>query len=245
MTDIDEKGRLFDDCLRAVANPGRFTTEQLDRNLNNLRDLLNSRVDAILQVSSAEARGLLKIIETRIDAMDKATALLVEDIAVVPSEMDRQIEHLREFLVARIESTQVARDERFHSIDLQFKERDTRTDQSSRDSKIAVDAALQAAKEAVGEQNRSSALAIAKSETAVTKQIDQLQTLIQSNNEGTNDKINDIKARLDRGEGLVRSGDQNRSEKRLDNGLVAAIAGVCVAMLSVVVALALYAIKHG
>jgi hypothetical protein len=244
MAVLDEKDRVTRNSLRAAGDPTESATGHLDRGLNNLRDLLSTRIDAILQVSSSEARGLLKIIETRIDAMDKATALLRENISVVPSEMDRQVTHLREFMVARIESTQVARDERFHSIDLQFRERDTRTDQSSRDSKVAVDAALQAAKEAVGEQNKSSALAIAKSETSTTKQIDQLQTLIQTNNDATNDKINDIKARLDRGEGLTRGGDQNRSEKRLDSGLAAAIAGVCVTMLSVAVAIGLFALKH-
>ena len=43
---------------------------------------------------------------------------------------------------------------------------------------VAVDAALQAAKEAVGEQNKSNALAIAKSEATFTKQIDQIGVLI-------------------------------------------------------------------
>jgi hypothetical protein len=244
MTNTDLNDATLYKGLHAFADRPKLVSEQLDHGLNSLRDLMNSRIDAILQMHDSEIRGLLKIIETRIDAMDKATELLRENISVVPTEMDRQVTHLREYMVARIESTQVARDERFHSIDLQFKERDTRTDQSSRDSKVAVDAALQAAKEAVGEQNKSSALAIAKSETSTTKQIDQLQTLIQTNNDATSDKINDIKARLDRGEGLTRAGDQHRSEKRLDSGLAAAIAGVCVALLSVAVAIVLFAMKH-
>lgn len=87
--------------------------------------------------------------------------------------------------------------EKFNSIQTQFKERDTRSEQSSKDSKTAVDAALQAAKEAVGEQNKSSALAISKSEVAVTKQIDQIYTLIQTSNKAVDEKINDIKSRLD------------------------------------------------
>jgi hypothetical protein len=244
MTIIAEKRHLIHNYLPPVAEPPALTSEQVDRSLKSLRDLLNTRIDSILQTSAAEARGLLKIIETRIGGMDKATELLRENINVVPTEMDRQVSHLREFIVSRIESTQVARDERFHSIDLQFRERDTRTDQSSRDSRVAVDAALQAAKEAVAEQNKSSALAIAKSETATAKQIDQLQTLIKTNNDATNDKINDIKARLDRGEGLTHGGDQHRAEKRLDSGLTAAIVGVCVTLLSVAVAIVLFSLKH-
>jgi hypothetical protein len=244
MADIDAKDRPIFSAAHAVTDPTELTTAQIENGLSNLRDLLNTRIDALMQVQKSEISGLLRTIETRLGAMDKATELLRENLGIVPTEMDRQVSHLREFIEARIESTQVARDERFHSIDLQFKERDTRMELTTRDSKTAVDAALQAAKEAVGEQNKSSALAIAKSETSVTKQIDQLQTLIQTNNDGTNDKINDVKARLDRGEGLVRGGDQNRTEKRLDSGLVAAIAGVCVALLSVVVAVGLFAMRH-
>jgi hypothetical protein len=87
-------------------------------------------------------------------------------------------------------------EEKFRSVAIQFVERDTRTEQTSRDSKVAVDAALQAAKEAVGEQNKSSAMAIAKSEAATTKQIDQIGVIIQTNTAGFNDKIDDIKSRL-------------------------------------------------
>lgn len=244
MTVIGEKEHPANNRFHSMANPAGSMGERLDQGLTGLRDLVLARIDATAQVNSSEARGFLKSIETRLDSMDKATELLRENLGVVPSAMDRAVNHLREFMVARIESTAVSRDERFNSIELQFKERDTRTDQSSRDSKVAVDAALQAAKEAVGEQNKSSALAIAKSENSTTKQIDQLQTLIQSNSDATNDKINDIKARLDRGEGLTRGGNQTRTEKRLDGGLAAAIAGVYVAILSVAVAIILFAFKR-
>jgi hypothetical protein len=91
--------------------------------------------------------------------------------------------------------------EKFNSIQTQFRERDTRAEQTSKDSKTAVDAALQAAKEAVGEQNKSSALAISKSEIAVTKQIDQIYTLIAAANKTTDEKINDLKSRLDQNVG--------------------------------------------
>jgi hypothetical protein len=92
-------------------------------------------------------------------------------------------------------------DEKFNSIQKQFTERDTRTEQTYKDSKVAVDAALQAAKETVGEQNRSAALSIAKSETSTNKQIDQLGVLITTTVQGLNDKIDDLKERLTRLEG--------------------------------------------
>ena len=114
----------------------------------------------------------------------------------LPERIDSSVKQLRE-----------VQDEKFRSIGTQFIERDTRTEQTSRDSKVAVDAALQAAKEAVGEQNKSNALAIAKSEATFTKQIDQIGVLvstlqkgledkIEGNRKNTDDSMADIKARL-------------------------------------------------
>ncbi len=57
-------------------------------------------------------------------------------------------------------------------------------------------------KEAVGEQNRSAAVAIAKSENSTAESIKQLQVLFSSDRSATNDKINDVKSRLDKGEGI-------------------------------------------
>jgi hypothetical protein len=95
-------------------------------------------------------------------------------------------------------------EEKFNSVQVQFAERDTRTEQTSKDSKVAVDAALQAAKEAVGEQNKSSTLAIAKSEAATTKQIDQISVIINTMAKGLDDKIDDIKTRLTSIEGRAK-----------------------------------------
>ena len=98
--------------------------------------------------------NLKELFESRMSAMDKAVELLQQTANRSPTVNEVYMQH----------------EERFKSIAVQFAERDIRTEQTSRDSKVAVDAALQAAKEAVGEQNKSSALAIAKSEAATTKQ---------------------------------------------------------------------------
>ena len=142
--------------------------------------------------------------------MDKAISLLqaVADRSPSISEVSASVRHLQELHA-----------ERFNSIGTQFLERDTRAEQTSRDSKVAVDAALQAAKEAVGEQNKSSALAIAKSEAGTTKQIDQIVVLINTTTKSLsdlltttttslNDKIEDMKSRLTTIEGRSKaSGD--------------------------------------
>ena len=163
-----------------------------------------------------EITMLRELIETRLDGMDKAIELLQTSTDKFPSVVNEEIKQL-----------EALHNEKFHSIEVQFSERDTRTEQTSRDSKVAVDAALQAAKEAVGEQNKSSALAIAKSEAATTKQIDQIGFLINTTALGVNDKIDDIKTRITSVEGHSKGlGD--------GWGFIVGAGGVVLAIIAVV-----------
>lgn len=137
--------------------------------------------------------GLLRdILEARMDCTDKDIARILLESEKIPNLIRLAITEVREL-----------NQEKFASIQTQFHERDIRTDQTSRDSKIAVDAALQAAKELSIEQNKASSQAIAKSEMATNKQIDQIGTLITSIVKSTDEKIDDIKGRQARGEGLT------------------------------------------
>jgi tetrahydromethanopterin S-methyltransferase subunit B len=142
------------------------------------------------QQMTREIWAAREILETRIVCLEE----LLERIQLTA---DQQIS-LREAAVGHLQSLQ---DEKFRGIQTQFEERDIRTEQTQRDSKVAVDAALQAAKEAVGEQNKSSALAIAKSEASTTKQIDQISVIINAMAKALDDKIDDIKGRLNAIEG--------------------------------------------
>jgi hypothetical protein len=166
-----------------VPDPTLLTTAQLDR-----------------AVSYLEAK-----FGARLDAMDKAQELLHEDFVRVPTEMDKQASHLKDVIESELRGFVAVSDEKFASVDRQFSERDTRTEQAAIATKIAVDAALQAQKEAAGAQNESNAAAITKSEAATVKQIDGIMALLNSNVTATNDKIADLKGRLDRGEGTGNS----------------------------------------
>jgi hypothetical protein len=154
-----------------IPDPTVRTIEQLQREIGGVKEQVVTLID-----------GSRDVLETRLDGMDKAIDLLQA--------------HASETIMNSVGHLQRVHEEKFSSIETQFKERDTRTEQTSRDSKVAVDAALQAAKEAVGEQNKSNSLAIAKSEAAVTKQIDQIVMLISSGQAATNDKLDDVKARV-------------------------------------------------
>ena len=146
--------------------------------------------------------NLKALIETRLAAMDIATQLLATTVNHVPSEVDEQVGHLKELHA-----------EKFRSIEQMLVQRFL-------DNKLAVDAAFAAAKEAVAEQNKSSALAISKSETTTTKQIDQLQVLIQTTNNAIDEKIADLKARQDQGSGRFSGVSDSRATMIAVAGLI-------------------------
>ena len=134
--------------------------------------MLEARI-SVDRHSDVAIRDVKEIIETRLIGMDKAISLLQEIQNRVPLLMDEKLSQLK-----------LLHQEKFDSIAIRFSERDTRTKQTAAGVKIAVDAALQATKEAVAEQNRSFALATDKSETATMKQIDALGLAIQTANKG-------------------------------------------------------------
>ena len=136
-----------------------------------------------------------------VDEPSRLSSASGKDVRTIPdpstlttAQLHRELASLRELIEARLDGT----DKR---IEIQFTERDKRSEQTAKDSKIAVDAAFSAAKEAVSEQNKSSALAISKSETATTKQIDSISSLISASSKATDEKIEDVKARLQMIEG--------------------------------------------
>jgi hypothetical protein len=229
-------------------DPTLLTTAQLTREIANARELIESKVNGAIvmlegRIASTVAaldtlrnevdrrtEDVKEILETRLVGMDRTINLLQDTQNRVPMLTDEKLIQLRSL-----------HEEKFASIGVQFAERDTRTEQTAAGVKIAVDAALQAAKEAVAEQNRSFALATGKSETATMKQIDALGLAIQTANKGLDDKIADMKDRLTRIEGMDLGSNRHREqqlEERADthggNQNMIAIAAAALAALAIV-----------
>lgn len=129
-----------------------------------------------------EIAALREILEARLGGMDARFVQLHVEFDKVPFSVEKIVQKLQDL-----------HEEKFKSIQTQFTERDTRTEQTSRDSKVAVDAALSAAKEAVSAQTIASQREILKSETATTKQIDSIVSLIQTMTKASDEKIDSIK----------------------------------------------------
>lgn len=137
-------------------------------------------------------QALLREIGALKELFDTRFSAIHETIRLIQVSVDHRGEAVRQ----EVGHLDTLFNEKFIRIQTQINERDIQTDKASRDVKSAVDAAFAAAKEAVGEQNKSNALSITKSEAATTKQIDGIFELARTNTKASDDKFSDIKDRL-------------------------------------------------
>lgn len=180
---------------RPIPDPTRLTGELVDRALAAERD----RVE-----------GLLAIRDERLNAMDSATQLRLLQVAEIQKQIDQVRADRREALNHERELTT----QRFDAVGDQFDALNQRTAEQKADTRAAVDAALQAAKELVALQTEASDKSTAKSEASFAKQIDALGLLLQKSSETTDDKIVDLKSRMDRIEATKIGGVESRIDSR-------------------------------
>jgi len=148
-------------------DPTVLTTEQLMREVGALKREFEAALEAIL---------------VRIDAMDKANDLKLRTLHEMPKRINEEVSHL-----------EVLIDEKLRSVETQFDLVERGRVEQKVDTKAAVDAALIAQKEAVKEQTTASERAIAKSEAATTKQIDELNKTFSTLIEGVRREMGDLK----------------------------------------------------
>ena len=209
--------------LGAVPNPDPTvrTVEQLQRDIGATREILEGKIT-----------GGFGSVDSRLSGMDKAISLLqsLADRQPTTSEVAMQVRALRDHHDEKFSSQGEQLRIQFSGIAVQFAERDKRTEQLSLADKTAIAAALQAQKEAAGAQNESNAAANAKMETNFAKLIDQGQSLLMEVRRNTEAQINDLKSRLDKGEGRVTGTVDVRKDHRNDMGLLVSIAAVLIAL---------------
>lgn len=215
-------------------DPSDVTLRYIDNEVDNLEKRLGARIDGMekaVQVFHDDLTrvptlldrsiaGLRELLEARMGGTDALFLTLKERVEGKNGGLDDEIKHLRELMESQIKNVGVdiekissVTQERFTRIDTQFVERDKRLEQLSLADKTAVAAALQAAKEAVGAQNTSNSIAIAKSESSTVESIKQLQALFATANSALNDKVNDLKGRFDRGEGRTSISEPGTSDE--------------------------------
>lgn len=142
--------------------------------------------------------ALREVIETRLNAMDTATELNKQATDKLPAIICEKVNQLKEVI-----------NEKFAKVDTQFGERDVRDDKIAELGQKALEAALSAAKEAVG-----------KTEIAFTKQIDATAEQIQAEKRATDGKFEDVKGRLGTLESSINTRQSLRVEGKTQQGWV-------------------------
>lgn len=190
-----------------VPDPTVLTTQQLLREVAMAREILEAKLD-----------GGMSVIEARLTENNRAIVLLQKATDMVPSHIRDAVGTLKDLHA-----------EKFASIATQFIERDKRTEQLSIADKTAIAAALQAQKEAAGATAESTSIGLNKMENNFSKLIETLQIAIAQGFRNSDEKINDVKSRLDRGEGGLKGAKDNQ-------GTLIAIGGMVVTSIIAVVA---------
>ena len=123
---------------------------------------------------------------------------------------------LKELLQSHIDAAIDVSNEKFSNISIRFSELDKLRHQTAVTNSEAIAAALNAQKESTN-----------KTELAFTKQIDQMQVLINAISRATDEKIDDVKTRLDLNEGKSKGFGEGWG---IIVGIVGLISGLMVAL---------------
>ena len=229
------------DIDRAVVYCEQRITARLD-GMEKAVEVFHADLTRVPTAVDRSILALRELLEARVSASEASIESINSSLNRRGQDIRDQVIHLQELITAELKQIDIKIDkidsvsqERFTRIDTQFIERDKRTDQLSLADKTAVAAALQAAKEAVGAQNTSNSIAIAKSESSTVESIRQLQALFSTANEAMNEKINDVRSRLDRGEAGAGVGREKGRDIRDNIAVIISVLAVFAAMGSFIV----------
>jgi len=190
-----------------VPDPTILTTQQLYREIAASREIIEANIGKI---------------ETRLDAMDTATELNKVATDKIPT-----------LICEKVAALEKLNNEKFASIETQFRERDTRSDKIAELGQKALEAALSAAKEAVG-----------KTEVAFTKQIESISAQIQTEKRAADGKIDDLKSRLGTIEASINTRSVVTTETKTQQGwLIPMIFSISMSLIAVVVVVVIAVLK--
>ena len=233
MAEPDQQPRAGDITPRP--DPTILTSQQLFREILTLKEGFNDKIEALRRRVDVGEENLQDKLENseiaRKEALDKFEGALQRALAEAEVRTSEKLVAAREQMTAQVTNLRDLHQEKFESVDGQFAERDVRSDKLAIAAETAVGAALQAAKEAVEKQNQSSSTAIAKSEAATDKRIDQLGVLINTTAAASDAKIGDLKERVTRLEGHGGGMSQMWGIVVAAIGLIVAIAAIAAPML--------------
>jgi hypothetical protein len=224
---------------RGDPDPSLLTTSALLREISTLKEQLQEAL-----------RGEVRIIMTRIEGIEKAIQKASDDYTRVPTLLDREVTNIRALtdekfatLAIRLDGADERRAEKFRAIEVQFVERDVRTDQATRASQQALDAALAASKETMSEQHRSMLAALSEIKATWAKQTDSQTSLFQTETRALRDIAGTLEQRLTRIEAAALGSQGAKQEQHMGASFVISIIALLLTGIGIALA-ALLRIAH-
>lgn len=157
----------------------------------------------------------------------------VPDPTVLTTEqLLREMEGLRRLTDAKLLAADDLNMERFRAVERLLEQSENQRIEQKSDTKLAVDAALAAQKEAVREQTLASGIAISKSETGNANQLQQLRETFTTAVAGMELRLVDVKDRIVQVEATRRGGHETTAALYVVMGLILTFVLVLVALAS-------------
>ena len=164
------------------------------------------------------------------DPTDRTLGALQREIEQLEDKIDTAFDHKEEVNVVRHQAIQTQLNlMEAHRLELRDIAEKQRLEQKE-DTKVAVDAALTAQKEAVRETTIATNLANAKSESAMTKALEQMAATFTAALASVTGTVVDLKERVSGMDQYKRGGAENQSDKRLDMTMLIQIIAVATAI---------------
>ena len=157
----------------------------------------------------------------------------VPDPTILTTEqLLREIDRAIKLLTSEIKGDQETNEVRFKGIEREFALTEDRRKEQKVDTKVAVDAALQAAEKAVKEQTVASEKSITKSETSAAEQSKQQYATFSASLKGVSDTLADVKDRVNKIEASKVGALEIRNTQRLDMGTIIAVIAIAITIIT-------------
>ena len=177
-------------------DPTALTTAQLIREQASLKELVLSIVEGKFEVINARLGGVDNSIQTLRAQQGERQEAINNSVDQLRALHNEKFNGAIEVVSEKITSLANVTTQQFKSIDDKFAEKDK-----------AVSVGLSAQKESAAAQQDSNNTATRKMEDNFTKLLDQGRDLLAEGRRNTDIQINDIKSRLDKGEGKTSISD--------------------------------------
>jgi hypothetical protein len=228
------------------ANPSQITQTAIDKSIDAAAAVLTARIDAIEKSAATfqadlvrvpttvdrQITGLRELLEARFAGIEKDVTALHRTMDGRDDKVKERVEDLHSLMLSKIQELAAVTTERFLGVAAQFSERDTRTDQRAGDTKLAVDAAFAAAKEAT-----------AKIEAGFTKQIDAMINIIDTKTANLAGGLSDLKDRTTAMENRTAGITQGRENNRSGDSDARANLALTISAIGVVILVVLHFVK--